>query len=167
MSSKMQSILHRRLAQKEAQSEVAFRSSGSSDSNPRLQELVIILRRLFLRAHASWARYATSLFGKNFLLSTEYTFTTRNYVVNVGEELKNSIWEDDWADSEKKKMWHGTTVAVEAAVGGAQEEAIPLPYQPSTYVLSFLFSVCKEIHRVSAHTPDKVFKDLTVNANHS
>ena len=74
----------------------------------------------------------------------------------VGNDLKHSIREDDWTDSEKKRMWHGTTVAAESIGGGAQEEAIPLPYQPSTYVLSFLYSVCKEIYRIAAHTPDKV-----------
>lgn len=34
------------------------------------------------------------------------------------------------------------------------EETFYLPFQPSPYVLSFLFSACREIHRVFAHAPD-------------
>jgi hypothetical protein len=34
------------------------------------------------------------------------------------------------------------------------EETFYLPYQASPYVLSFLFSACREIHRTFAHAPD-------------
>lgn len=36
------------------------------------------------------------------------------------------------------------------------EETFYLPFQPSAYVLSFLFSACREVHRVFAHAPDSV-----------
>lgn len=77
------------------------------------------------------------------------------------------MWEDDWTDHEKKKLWHGTTVAVDHTGDGTsvQEEVIPLPYQPSTYVLSFLFAVCQEVHRVAAHTPDKVWRSILLLVN--
>jgi len=37
----------------------------------------------------------------------------------------------------------------------AAEEKISLPFQPSSYVLSFLFSISKEIHRIGSHTIEK------------
>jgi len=61
----MQHILQRRLAQKEArENEASLRSIASiSDTNARLKELHVSLRRLFLRAHVYWVDHAVIQFG--------------------------------------------------------------------------------------------------------
>ena len=36
------------------------------------------------------------------------------------------------------------------------EEKIHLPFQPSNFVMSYLHTICNEIHRIGGHTLDKV-----------
>eukprot|EP01119_Soliformovum_irregulare_P019469 TRINITY_DN6171_c0_g1_i2.p1 TRINITY_DN6171_c0_g1~~TRINITY_DN6171_c0_g1_i2.p1 ORF type:complete len:285 (-),score=87.42 TRINITY_DN6171_c0_g1_i2:76-930(-) len=46
-------------------------------------------------------------------------------------------------------------VSVEGDDDKTIEEKIQLPFQPSSYLLAFLFSISKEIHRIGSHTVDK------------
>jgi hypothetical protein len=48
------------------------------------------------------------------------------------------------------------TVNVEGEEGKVVEEKMQLPFQPSTFVLSYLYSICNEIYRIGGHTVDKV-----------
>lgn len=133
---------NRRLALKHSQDEEA-----DNVLHPKLQELQSTFRRLSLRAHVRWVH-----------------ILAHTLLARLGEALQA----DDWSEREKRRMqWQPITVAVEsldeggkgqAAKGGSAktvvEETFYLPYQASPYVLSFLFSACREIHRTFAHAPD-------------
>jgi len=78
-------------------------------------------------------------------------------VKEFGSLLQSSIVKDNWNSSNlRKKTWEEITLLVDSDDNKAAEEKIYLPFQPSYYVMSFLFSVCKEIHRVGSHTLDRV-----------
>eukprot|EP01087_Luapelamoeba_hula_P018332 TRINITY_DN5895_c0_g1_i2.p1 TRINITY_DN5895_c0_g1~~TRINITY_DN5895_c0_g1_i2.p1 ORF type:complete len:1290 (-),score=232.30 TRINITY_DN5895_c0_g1_i2:130-3999(-) len=125
--------------------------------HPQLTEILGYLRSLYLRVSMRWARVSGAA---------------------IAAELRQKICSDDWSDSEKKRMWQPMSVAIEspldalssaasnsassASATSTREETIYLPWQPSSYVLSFLFSVCQDINRVSAHTPEKIIIEYLV-----
>lgn len=87
---------------------------------------------------------------------------------------------EDWGNTLRKKSWEGIyfyvvinpintelQLTVEADDNKSVQEKIYLPFQPSYFILSFFFSICREIHRIGSHVVDKVHKFIHNRSLHT
>eukprot|EP01114_Cavostelium_apophysatum_P017714 TRINITY_DN5329_c0_g1_i1.p1 TRINITY_DN5329_c0_g1~~TRINITY_DN5329_c0_g1_i1.p1 ORF type:complete len:1044 (+),score=290.63 TRINITY_DN5329_c0_g1_i1:112-3243(+) len=119
----------------------AFKSDKKEDSELYLQAKHL-LRKQYLFAHVMWINCVVQVFGGVF-----------------GKCVANDVWN---SSNPRRKTWEELALTVESEDNKSVEEKIYLPFQPSAYLLSFLFAVCKETHRVGSHTLDKVLLQYLV-----
>jgi hypothetical protein len=100
-------------------------------ANSRLVAIKSTLRQCYLHGYVLWAKWVT------------FTHT---------QWLAACIRRDSWNDTMRRQGWEEHKVMIEGDDSTPVEEKLYLPYQPSPYVLEFLFAVCREIHRAGGHT---------------
>lgn len=66
--------------------------------------------------------------------------------------LSACVRRDTWNDANRRQGWEEQKVTMEGEDGNSIEERLYIPFQPSPYVLEFLFNVSREIHRAGGHT---------------
>lgn len=97
----------------------------------RIVSIKAALRQCYLYGYVLWAKWVT---------------------VTHTQWLASCIARDSWSDSSRRQGWEEHKVTIEGDDGAPVEEKLYLPFQPSPYVLEFLFAVCREIHRAGGHT---------------
>lgn len=100
-------------------------------ANSRLLTIKSTLRQSYLHGYVLWAKWVT---------------------VSHTQWLAACVRRDSWSDSMRRQGWEEHKVMIEGDEGTPAEEKLYLPFQPSPYVLEFLFAVCREIHRAGGHT---------------
>ena len=100
-------------------------------ANARLVIIKSTLRQCYLHGYVLWAKWVTA--------------------THV-QWLASCVNRDSWGDSSRRQGWEEHKVVMEGDDGTPVEEKLYLPFQPSPYVLEFLFAVCREIHRAGGHT---------------
>ncbi|XP_043805179.1 conserved oligomeric Golgi complex subunit 1 isoform X4 [Manihot esculenta] len=124
-------------ARRQTSSATAALLGASEDSSPKLEELARITRELSIRAHNLWI----------FWLSDELS--------NI---LARDLGKDDGlsATIPLRQGWDETVIKQEQSDENYSEMKISLPSLPSSYIISFLFRACEEIHRIGGHVLDKL-----------
>lgn len=105
-----------------------------NETNARLVAIKSTLRQCYLHGYVLWAKWVTA--------------------THV-QWLSSCVNRDSWSDSTRLQGWEEHKVMVENE-DGPVEEKVYLPFQPSPYVLDFLFAVCCEIHRAGGHTIHRI-----------
>lgn len=100
-------------------------------ANSRLATIKATLRQCYLHGYVLWAKWVTA--------------------THV-QWLAGCVRRDSWNDSMRRQGWEEHKVMIEGEDNTPVEEKLYLPFQPSPYVLEFLFAVCREIHRAGGHT---------------
>ncbi|XP_024175040.1 conserved oligomeric Golgi complex subunit 1 [Rosa chinensis] len=109
---------------------------ASQSASPKLEELNVTMRNLRIRAHTFWMTW----------LSDELS-------VILARDLEK---DDALSSSTPLRGWEETVVRQEQSDDNQSEMKIWLPSMPSLYVVSFLFRICEEVHRIGGHVLDKI-----------
>ncbi|CAI9102946.1 OLC1v1001349C1 [Oldenlandia corymbosa var. corymbosa] len=107
------------------------------DDNPsqQLEELISTTQDLCFRAHSLWISWVSDELARTFLANLQQ--------------------DDALSATAPLKGWEKIVVKQEQPSEGTSDMQISLPCMPSTYVNSFLFKSCEEIHQVGGHVLDK------------
>ncbi|KAM5574407.1 conserved oligomeric Golgi complex subunit 1 [Rosa sericea] len=130
-------VLDKPLGSKRHTSSATAALLGASQSaSPKLEELNVTMRNLRIRAHTFWMTW----------LSDELS-------VILSRDLEK---DDALSSSTPLRGWEETVVRQEQSDDNQSEMKIWLPSMPSLYVVSFLFRICEEVHRIGGHVLDKI-----------
>ncbi|KAK9943172.1 hypothetical protein M0R45_008790 [Rubus argutus] len=109
---------------------------ASQSASPKLEELNVTMRNLRIRAHSLWMTW----------LSDELS-------VILSRDLEK---DDALSSSTPLRGWEETVVKQDQSDDNQSEMRIWLPSMPSLYIVSFLFRVCEEVHRIGGHVLDTI-----------
>ncbi|XP_050376557.1 conserved oligomeric Golgi complex subunit 1 [Argentina anserina] len=125
-----------RSSKRHTSSATAALLGASQSASPKLEELNVTMRNLRIRAHTFWMIWLTDELS-----------------VILSRDLEK---DDALSSSTPLRGWEETVVRQEQSDDNQSVMKIWLPSMPSLYIVSFLFRVCEDVHRIGGHVLDKI-----------
>ncbi|KAM1023711.1 hypothetical protein EV1_044116 [Malus domestica] len=116
-------------------SAIAALLGASQSASPKFEELNSTMKDLRIRAHGLWMSWLSD--ELSVILSRDLQ---KDYALSSSTPLRG---------------WEETVVKQEQSDDNQSDMRIWLPCMPSLYIVSFLFRICEEVHRIGGHVLDK------------
>ncbi|KAF2076002.1 hypothetical protein CYY_002709 [Polysphondylium violaceum] len=84
-----------------------------------------------------------------------------NFVKQSSKSLYEMLIQEKWSDPNRTSSWEKMTIDIETE-SGTKQSVIYIPFQPSSYIISFLLSISFELGKFSLNTLDKNILRYTI-----